>query len=259
VDEQDIERQRDAEIRVSAGVSRGCAHNMERKLIVFSHGYGKALEKYLRLRSPASLEQAAGLGRRALALGVDTLELAGIHQRAFAARPKPITPELRQRASVFFTRAIQPIEEIHLAALSSRVPLNGLNKTLRQYIVELASTRRQLKQKIVKRKAVEETLIKSGEHQAQLLQVALQRQRRLRHLTHQLLGAQETEREQISHGLCDEIAQTLLGINVRLLSLATDSRATPKGLQREINNTQKLVEKSARAMHRIVSGFKQDS
>jgi signal transduction histidine kinase len=50
-------------------------------------------------------------------------------------------------------------------------------------------------------------------------------QERLRHLAHEILLAQEDERKKVSHELQDEIAQTLLGINVRLLSLKQDPPA----------------------------------
>ena len=49
----------------------------------------------------------------------------------------------------------------------------------------------------------------------------------LRRLTHQILSAQEAERKKISHELRDEIAQTLLGINVRLLTLKRAAQGQP--------------------------------
>ena len=83
----------------------------------------------------------------------------------------------------------------------------------------LAASNRSLKQGIAQRKTVEAALKKSGEHYKALLEESLALQEHLRHLTHQILSAQEEERKKISHDLQDEIAQTLLGINVRLLTL----------------------------------------
>ena len=65
--------------------------------------------------------------------------------------------------------------------------------------------------------------------------------------------AQEAERKRLSRELRDEIAQTLLGINVRLLTLkraATGNRAT---LKKEIANTQRLVQKSVQSINQFAS------
>ena len=83
----------------------------------------------------------------------------------------------------------------------------------------LAASRQSLKMGIAQRKTVEQALKTSREHYQVLLEESLALQNHLRHLTHQILTAQETERTRISHDLRDEIVQTLLGINVRLLAL----------------------------------------
>ena len=55
--------------------------------------------------------------------------------------------------------------------------------------------------------------------------------------------------------LQDEIAQTLLGINVRLLSLKQEARNNTKGLKNEIASTQRLVVKSAKSVRRVAREF----
>jgi hypothetical protein len=79
----------------------------------------------------------------------------------------------------------------------------------------------------------------------------------LRQLTHQVLAAQEDERKKISRELQDEIAQTLLGINVRLLTLKQEARSNTKGLKNEIASTQRLVLKSAKSVRRAAREFRQ--
>jgi len=74
-------------------------------------------------------------------------------------------------------------------------------------------------------------------------------------LTHEVLTAQEDERKEISRELQDEIAQTLLGINVRLLSLKQEARTNTKGLKNEIASTQKLVLESAKSVRRVAREF----
>jgi signal transduction histidine kinase len=83
------------------------------------------------------------------------------------------------------------------------------------------------------------------------LKDSLQLQNRLRQLTHQVLVAQEDERKKISHELQDEIAQNLLGINVRLLLLKQTTRSEAKGLRNQIASAQRLVIKSSTLVRRL--------
>ena len=76
-------------------------------------------------------------------------------------------------------------------------------------------------------------------------------QEHLRQLTHQILLAQEEKRTKISSELHDEIAQTLLGINVRLVTLKQEAAFNTKGLNKEIANTHRLVEKSNKILRRF--------
>jgi signal transduction histidine kinase len=76
-------------------------------------------------------------------------------------------------------------------------------------------------------------------------------QRQLRHLSHQILQAQEEERMRISRDLHDEIAQTLVGINVQLAALTREAADGPKGLQHQIARTQRLVEESVEKVHQF--------
>jgi signal transduction histidine kinase len=65
------------------------------------------------------------------------------------------------------------------------------------------------------------------------------------------LQAQEEERKQISRELHDEIAQTLVGINVHLAALTREAAGKPATLQHQIARTQQLVEKSVDSVHRF--------
>jgi signal transduction histidine kinase len=76
-------------------------------------------------------------------------------------------------------------------------------------------------------------------------------QLRLRHLSHQVLSAQEAERKEISRELHDEIVQTLTGINVQLASLKIESGVSTTSFAKHIGYTQRLVEKSVDIVHRF--------
>lgn len=229
---------------------------MKQKLTKLSQRYVTALRKHLKQGPRASLQPALGLGRQAVALGVETLELARIHERALTTLGLFNSKNgVIKRAEIFFTEAITPIVEAQRAARQTKVDLSRLKETLGQRTEELAVTNRQLQRGVVRRKAMEEAFEKSGQHHHKSLEESLQLQKRLRQLTHQVLAAQEDERKNISRELQDKIAQTLLGINVRLLSLKQEARSNTKGLKNEIASTQRLVVKSAKSVRRIAHEF----
>src|SRR6202008_901659 len=93
---------------------------------------------------------AQGLGRRAMAAGWGTLELARItRQRLFKLVLPGGSPGIREamirRAGAFFARAITPIEKAHRTALEAGVQLERLNRTLRRRSGDPAASNRQLK------------------------------------------------------------------------------------------------------------------
>ncbi|MGD1089149.1 MAG: histidine kinase [Verrucomicrobiota bacterium] len=229
---------------------------MKQKLIGLSQRYVAALKKHLKQGPRASLQPALGLGRQAVTLGLETLKLARIHEQALVALELSNSKNgLNKRAEIFFTEAIVPIVETHRAARQSKIDLNQLNETLSRRTVELAITNRQLQRGIIRRKSVEAALKESGVHYSKLLKDSLQLQEGLRQLTHRVLAVQEDERKKISSELQDEIAQTLLGINVRLLSLKQEARSNTKGLKNEIASTQRLVVNSAKSVRRVAREF----
>jgi two-component system sensor histidine kinase DegS len=75
--------------------------------------------------------------------------------------------------------------------------------------------------------------------------------KRLRHLTHQILTAQEEERKKISRELHDEVVQTLVGINVELAALVHGNAPGVQRLRDKIAHTRRLVEESVEAVHRF--------
>ena len=115
----------------------------------------------------------------------------------------------------------------------------------------LGSANLKLRNEIIQRQAVEESLKNSRQHQAALLAQSHLLQEQLRNLSHQVLHAQEEERKRISRELHDVIAQTLTGINIRLATLKKEAGLNIKGFDRNITLTQKLVEKSVNIVHQF--------
>jgi signal transduction histidine kinase len=228
---------------------------MKRKLNGLPQHYVAALRAHLR-RPKTSLPMARSLGRRAMALGLQTLDLARVHERALIALVLPDGPPraraaMVRRAGKFFAEAVTHIEKTHRTAREANASLNQTVRTLNQRSAALIASNRQLQQEIRRRKSVETSLRRSERHHSRLLEQSCQMQEQLRRLSRQLLLAQEEERKTISRELHDEIAQTLTGINVRLAALKTEATRSNKGLQAKISSTQRLVEKSVAIVHRF--------
>ena len=229
---------------------------MKPNLSDMSRLYLAALQKYLKDGPQANLEPVRALGRHAMSLGLETLDLARMHEIALVALVLPgysssTSDGLMGQAGMFFAEALTPIEETHRGAREANTHLNQMVKALSQRTLELAASVGELKQEIVQRKAVEESLRNSEQTSSRLLEKSRQMQEELRDLSRQLLSAQEEERRKISRELHDVIAQTLTGINVRLASLKGESTASIKDLQSKIASTQLLVEKSVDIVHRF--------
>ena len=229
---------------------------MKQELIRLSQRYVGALRKHLKQGPRASLRPALGLGRCAVALGVETLELARIHERAIVLLESGGGKDgIARRAEIFFAEAIIPIMEAHGPARQSKIEMDRLNKMLGRRTIELATTNHQLQRGIVRRKSMETALKKSGEDHAKLLKESLRLQEGLRQLAHRVLATQEDERRKISRKLQDEIAQTLLGINVRLLSLKQEARRNIAGLKNQIASTQQVVINLAKSVRRVAREY----
>ncbi|HLX69228.1 MAG TPA: ATP-binding protein, partial [Verrucomicrobiae bacterium] len=115
----------------------------------------------------------------------------------------------------------------------------------------LTASNSKLKREIARRQTVEKVLKNSEQNHRQLLDQSHQMQEQLRHVSHQILHAQEEERKRISRELHDEIAQTLVGINQHLAALTREAAANPKGIGQKIARTQRLVEKSVDLVHQF--------
>ena len=233
---------------------------MKRQLLALSRRYQAALQKHLQQGSNSRVQPAHRLGQQALTLGLETLDLARIHKMALTEVLRPggssaARNRMVKRAGIFFTEAITPIEKTHRAGVEAAARLDRQNKALNQRAAQLAVANRHLRQGIVRRKAAEEALKTREQHYAKLLEESRRLQKHLQHLSHRILSAQEKQRTKISRELQDEIAQTLLGINVRLLTVKKGAAACTEGLAKEIASTQRLVEKSVKTINRFAREF----
>lgn len=229
---------------------------MKPKLIHLSRCYQNALRNHLKKGRQASLESARGLGSQALAAGLQTLDLAKLHEHTLVTELLPDRPPAERaviirQAGIFFAAAIIPIEKTHRSAQETTGQLKKFIEALSRRTVELATSNLELRAEVTQRRTAEEALKKSERHYGQLLEKSDRLQQQLRRLSRQVISAQEDERRKISRELHDVIAQTLTGINVRLAALKKEAAVNTKGIDRNITLTQRLVEKSVDIVHRF--------
>jgi signal transduction histidine kinase len=229
---------------------------MKRNLLILSKRYKAALQKHLHQGPQAGLDLARGLGSQAVAAGLQTLDLAKLHEQILVKEVLPTYPPdkrapLIKKAGTFFTEAITLIEKAHRSPQEAAIHLAEIVEMLSQRTVDLAASNLELQEEIIQRKAVEAALKKSEIHYSQLLEKSDQMQEQLRHLSRQILSAQEEERKEISRELHDVIAQTLTGIGVRLAALKKEAAINTKDLDRNIAQTQRLVQTSVDIVHQF--------
>jgi signal transduction histidine kinase len=218
--------------------------------------YQKALGRYLKQEPSASLKPAEKLGHEAIALDLETLDLALIHEQAILEEALPVTSttarnQLIMRARLFFAEAILPMEESHRNAVEANAELNEKNEALNQKTLDLAASNRKLKKEIAKRLLAEQSLRESEIHTRRLLEKSTRQQKEMCQLSHKILSTQEDERKRISRELHDVVAQMLTGINIQLATLKTEAQTNSQGFSKDITRAQKLVEKSVDKVHRF--------
>jgi hypothetical protein len=106
---------------------------MNRNLQNFAQRYQVALHKHLKQGRSASLEAARGLGSTALAAGLQTLDLAKLHEQILVSELLPgYTARKRisfiRQAGRFFAVAILPIEKLHRSAQEATAHLKTLSR-----------------------------------------------------------------------------------------------------------------------------------
>ncbi len=118
-----------------------------------------------------------------------------------------------------------------------------------QQLDRVTAANAQLKQEIVRRKAVEKALTKSERMAQKHLEDARLLQEKLRQLSHKFIRMQELQRKEISTELHDGISQLLVGINVQLATFAKKAAIEPKIIPEALAPVYKLVTKSVHVLH----------
>lgn len=230
---------------------------MKAESSAFSRSYRDALGRHLAQDHPSSQRTSLSLGRRALKLGLETLDLARIHEEALdsiessrASGDLGGNEDLR-RATGFFSKVITPLEETHQGARDANAHMKIAVEALSRRTKELAALNEELTREIEQRHAAEVALRASESASRGLLERSQQMQEELKLLSHRLLSIQENERQRISRELHDVVAQALAGLNMQLATLRKQSKADAKDYHEKIADTQRLVKKAVDSVHRF--------
>lgn len=217
--------------------------------------YEKALAAYLDGSAESDLGIARELGGGAVKIGMETLDLARLHEQVMLVlldeKPPAQKLSMTARGRAFFAEVMTRVEENRLGAREATAHLKTMIETLTRRTKELATSNEELKNEVIQRRQVEESLRTSETTTSRLLEKSRQMQDELRQLSRRLLTVQEEERKRISRELHDVIAQTLTGINLRLATLKAQTSANAREFHQKIAITQRLVVKSVEIVHRF--------
>ncbi len=225
---------------------------MKRTSIMLAQQYEAALRNYCKQGAQTGLPLARRVGKQAASLGLKVLDLARLHDKVLGKFEQPAARDgAPHRADPFFAEAFKEWEQTSPSARQAAVRFLHLDKQLRQRTRDLARSRRVRKQALADRNAFKHALKNETKHYASLLAESRDLRRCLQSLTRRMLSAQENERARVSRTLHDDVAQGLLGIQVRLAHLKKEAARNTTGLKKELIVTQRLVEKSAKTLERF--------
>lgn len=228
---------------------------MKRTFSDFPLRYQESMNAFLARGGKVNPDALEELGLRARSCGILTLDLAKLHERILVTDMLPACPPkqratLTRRATIFFAAVVAAGEHPENSARET-VRLKKIIQTLSRHMVALASSNLQLNCEILRSKASEASLRKSGTHQNETLKQSDLLKKQLRGLSREMMSVHEDERKKISRELHDVIAQTLIGINVQLASLKKEAGLSTKGLGKNIAITQRLIIKSTNIVNQF--------
>lgn len=155
---------------------------------------------------------------------------------------------VQERAGLFFRDVIRPLLARVAVISRSRLATSRLELRLKRRNAELESTRARLQRSVLVRQRLQATLKRSGDQNSRLLAQSLRMQEVFRQTTRRVLIRMEEERGKVSRQLHDDVAQTLLGINVRLISMRKDASDQSRWFRNRMASTRRLVGQSAKSM-----------
>jgi signal transduction histidine kinase len=218
----------------------------------FAQLYRSALRAHLTGKSQMKAEVISKIGGKVHSSALPMLEFAKFHESFLVMDLLPRCPVAEQAALIrkagSFFAAVATTTTLDV---QDTARLGEAIESLSVRTVELAAANLHLSLEIKKCRDVEAALRKSENSCQKALENSEKLREKMRSLSRQILTAHEDERKKISRDLHDVLAQTLVGINIRLATLKTEAGINTKKLARNISLTQKLVTKSAAIVTRF--------
>jgi hypothetical protein len=211
--------------------------------------YQTALRRYLQQEMPSNLKPALKLGQEAAALNLDIPSLARIHKKTLTGlKPNGESVATRKswgdKAQLFFTETVVPIEKKHESSMTSAARLQRMNKILQKRRAESKNSALLLEQSVIKRQKAEAALDMSEKKLLKLGKESSQLNALLRKKTHEILKTQEQEKQKNNLLLLNEVAQALLAIDIRLLGLKKSTENNTRKFSKELDDTQRMMRES---------------
>jgi signal transduction histidine kinase len=150
----------------------------------------------------------------------------------------------QKRLLELFAFRVEDDEHLRVAVLFSDITQRKLEEETKKRIAVLAASNKKLEREIIRRQLVEKGLVESELHEKKL-------RVRTRQLAQQVLNSQEKERLRISRELHDQVVQTLIGINVRLVGLKHEAEKLGPDFLKKLTVAQNLVEASVETVHEL--------
>lgn len=219
----------------------------------FTSQYLASLQSHWKKGPLVGLEAAHAIGTEAVAMGLDTLELARLHQHTLSIASLPSWSAttrdiMTNRATLFFNTVISHVEQTHPAQLKPTLALKETQEALKQRTLQLTRSRASLRTGKAASKQVNQSLKTNQRRLIRLLKKSNQLALKLKHARHQILSATEHQRLKISLELQSEVSQTLLGINFRLHALKKQALAGTTSIATQIATNQRLILRSLKSL-----------
>jgi signal transduction histidine kinase len=214
------------------------------------------LRRHLAQKREAKGSAAGRFAGEIICTGLRPSELTAFQERFLLETILPrIGPGQRstliRRAATFLSHTIIPPGTTASHARTMTRFQRSLVASLGRRAVDLAAVNQGLAREIARREISRRSLAKRERSRAEILERCDRQQKQLRRLSGQILSVQEDERRRISRELHDVIAQTLSCINMRLAALKKQASLNTRTLERTIDRTQKLVERSVKRVHQF--------
>jgi hypothetical protein len=210
-----------------------------------AHRYEASLGLHLGVGSASRARQALQLGREAAAEGVSMEDLARIHSSAMDRLSPRVSARNSERASRFFSAAIEPLVFLHRTSLRYRVEMARLGTALSKKSVQLASSRLMFHKGVARNRVLTDQLRETRIRHAGVEAETRRVHDELRKLTQRMLKAQERQGQANGARLRNDIAQSMIGINLWLRDLRTEARRNSEKLSSGLSKVRMDVSAAA--------------